>query len=657
METVVRTVGIDYNESLIPMPSHSQNERPIPAMTAPGISSSDINIETSSLSNSDAPQALPHLVAGPNAKAGMLDFGLIGNGQVNALISQEGSMDWLCMPAFDSPFVFSKILDKAQGGYFYLEPVDRHNYTISQHYEKNSNVLVTSYASAHATYVVHDFMPRWEVWDGNTCHSPSEVIRFVEVLSGEPEIQVHCQLSNGYEPGFAEATSLNDSTIKFAHADNSIYLVSNIPPNQILSAQSIRLKGAAFFILSHGHPVSDATLGNVKEKLERTNSYWQRWIRNCYMPQEYQKEIIRSALTLKQMVFERTGAIIAAPTTSVPEILGGVRNWDYRFCWIRDSYFTVQALLQLSKFEECENYIAYLAKIILQEQDYLRPLYTIDGQNVPMVTNLKHMSGFENSTPVRIGNDASAHHQTDAYGEAVLTMYPLFTDERVICKDSQLMWQCVEQLVTMAIKKFPEKDNGIWEFGDRTDHYTFSKLLCWAAVDRGCKIAYRLKKDSLYRKWNRIRTTMREEILAKAWSESVQAFTQAYGGKDLDASTLLMPVLGIIDPKDPRMLATIQRSEEQLRIDGLMFRYTSEDEMGLPENAFTICTFWLIDALIMSGQKRKARKYFEHMLTFGNHLGLFSEHINPKTGEMTGNFPQAYTHVAIVNSAMLLADR
>lgn len=622
-------------------------------MTAPGISSSDINIETSSHAAGHSPQPLPHIVANTGKKAGMLDYGLIGNGQINALVTHEGSMDWLCMPAFDSPFVFSKILDKSQGGYFYLEPVGRENYKISQHYEKNSNVLMTSYTSPHATYVVHDFMPRWEVWDGNTCHAPSEIIRFVEVLSGEPEIYIHCKLSNGYEPGFVEASVVDHSTIRF----NDIFLVSNISPDQILGTQTVRLKGAAFFIFTHGQPVNEPSVGNVKEKLERTNLYWQRWIKNCYMPQEYQSEIIRSALTLKQMVYERTGAIIAAPTTSVPEIVGGVRNWDYRFCWIRDSYFTVQALLQLSKFEECENYIAYLAKIILQENDYLRPLYTIEGQNVPMVTNLDHLSGFGDSKPVRIGNDASAHHQTDAYGEAVLTIYPLFTDERVICKDSQLMWQCVERLVTMAIKKFPEKDNGIWEFGDRTDHYTFSKLLCWAAVDRGCKIAYRLKKESLYRKWNRIRTTMREEILEKAWSENVKAFTQAYGGKDLDASTLLMPVLGIIDPKDPRMLATIERSEEQLRIDGLMFRYTSEDEMGLPENAFTICTFWLIDALIMSGQKRKARKYFEHLLTFGNHLGLFSEHINPKTGEMTGNFPQAYTHVAIVNSAMLLADR
>ncbi len=626
-------------------------------MTSTGVSSSGINIETSSIAANDTTQALPHLVSGPHGAMGMLDYGLISNGQINALISQEGSMDWLCMPSFDSPFVFNKILDKDHGGYFYLEPVDRQSYHISQHYEKNSNVLVTTYASSHCTFVIHDFMPRWEVWDGSSCYSPPEVVRFVEVLAGEPELTIYCKLCNGYQPGVATPAIINHSTLRFDQPDSQLFLVTNIPSEQILAEQPIRMKGAAFFILSYGQPVHEATLGNVKEKLERTNSYWQRWIRNCYMPQEYQKEIIRSALTLKQLVYERTGAIIAAPTTSLPEILGGRRNWDYRFCWIRDSYFTVQALLQLSKFEECENFISYLAKIILEEQDYLKPLYTIDGHVVPMVSHLDHLSGFENSRPVRIGNDASAHHQTDAYGEVVLTIYPLFTDERVVCKDSQLLWDCVEKLVNMAIIKFPEKDNGIWEFGDRTDHFTFSKLLCWAAVDRGAKIAYRLKKDSLYRKWNRIRTSMREEILTKAWSEEVQAFTQAYGGRDLDSSTLLMPVLGIIDPKDPRMLATIQRSEELLRVDGLMFRYTSEDELGLPENAFTICTFWLIDALIMSGQKRKARKYFEHLLTYGNHLGLFSEHINPKNGEMTGNFPQAYTHVAIVNSAMLLADR
>jgi alpha,alpha-trehalase len=297
-----------------------------------------------------------------------------------------------------------------------------------------------------------------------------------------------------------------------------------------------------------------------------------------------------------------------------------------------------------------------LSRIILANTGFIKPLYTIDGHDVPVVSTLDYLAGFRGSKPVRIGNDATLHHQTDAYGEAMLSIYPLFFDERVIRKDDERLWACVEMLVKLAIEKFEVKDNGIWEIGDRPDHYTFSKLLCWVAVDRGCKIAYELGKNASYRKWNTHRKHMRHDILTRAWNPDINAYTQAYGGTDLDASTLLMAGLGIIDPKDPRMLATIQRSEELLMIDGLMFRYTNHDELGKPENAFTLCTFWFIDALALSGQKRKARKYFEQVLTYGNHLGLFSEHINQKTGEMTGNFPQGYTHVAIINTAMLLAD-
>ncbi|MDX2084184.1 MAG: glycoside hydrolase family 15 protein [Candidatus Melainabacteria bacterium] len=589
--------------------------------------------------------------------AAALNYGLIGNGRIAALVSHVGSLDYLCMPAFDSPFVFDRLLDSAHGGHFLIEPLPLEAYRVTQQYEKNSNVLVTTYQSEFASFALHDFCPRWEIWDGNQSHTPAELYRYIEILSGEPEVRVHFHPKSGYSEALSPCLILNESTLSCAHGEQSLFLVSNSPPEEIIGQSTLRLKADTFFALSYEQPVHDASVASVKEKLVRTNQYWQRWIKNCYLPDEYQSTIIRSALTLKQLIYEPTGAIIAAPTTSLPEIVGGRRNWDYRYCWIRDSFFTVNALLKLSKFEETENYIAYLTKIILENPNYLKPLYTIEGREVPRVSTLDYLAGFENSTPVRIGNDATFHHQTDAYGEAVLSIYPVFMDERVIRKDFDLLWRCIERLVALAVEKFPEKDNGLWEFGDRCEHHTFSKLLCWVAVDRGCNIAYRLKKVSAYRKWGRQRKAMRDEILREAWNPSLQAFTQAYGGNELDASTLLMPVLGFIDPKDPRMLATIQRSEAQLMFDGLMFRYTNDDELGKPENAFTICTFWLIDALALSGQKRKARQYFEQLLAYGNPLGLFSEDINQRTRELTGNFPQGYTHVAIINSAMLLADR
>ena len=586
-----------------------------------------------------------------------LDYGLIGNGCISALVSEAGCVEYLCMPAFDSPFVFDKLLDAENGGYFLIQPTSLEAYEITQQYEKNSNVLITTFSSHMATFAIHDFMPRWEIWDGNRSYTPARFCRYIEVLSGEPEITVHFRPRAGYTNESANCKVIDPATIECAHAEGKLFLVSSTSPEDVLSKSPIRLKSDAFFLLSYDHLSYDtASVAAVKEKLIRTNQYWQRWVKNCYLPDEYQVEIIRSALALKLLIYEPTGAIVASPTTSLPEIIGGIRNWDYRYCWIRDSFFTVNALLKLSKFEETENYISYLSKIILESPDNIKPLYTIHGQSVPVVTILDYLPGFHNSKPVRIGNDATRHLQTDAYGEALMSIFPLFMDERMVNKDYEKLWTCVEYLVALAIQKFPEKDNGIWEFGDRREHFTFSKLFCWVTVDRGCKIAYKLKKTTHYRKWNTQRKQMREEILREAWNDSIQAFTQSYGGQDLDASTLLMPALGFIDPKDPRMLSTIQRSEEQLIFDGLMFRYTNHDELGKPENAFTICTFWFIDALTLSGQKRKARRYYEYLLSYGNHLGLFSEHINQKTGRLTGNFPQGYTHVAIINSAMLLAD-
>ncbi|MEM0951519.1 MAG: glycoside hydrolase family 15 protein [Cyanobacteria bacterium P01_H01_bin.74] len=588
----------------------------------------------------------------------LLNYGLIGNGQISALVSSSGSIDFLCMPKFDSPFVFNHILDQTIGGFFSIQPANVDNYTVTQTYARNSNVLITHYTSNDIEHVfaITDFMPRWHVSDYNISYTPLELCRIIEIKKGNPSIVVAFNPVYGYTPNETHPMAVDAHTVQASHQTGKLFLVSNLSAQAVIDQTPITLTEDSFFILSHQEPVKHAVLSTVKERLLLTNQYWHRWVKTCYLPKEYQVQIIRSALILKLMIYESTGAIVAATTTSLPEIVGGIRNWDYRFCWIRDSYFTTDALLKLSKFKEAEHYVDYLSKIILQHPDYLKPLYTIEGDTVPPVSHLDHLTGFGHSRPVRIGNDATLHHQTDAYGEVVLSISPLLMDERSIRKDCDELWDCVVYAVEKAIEKFPEKDNGIWEFGDRCEHFTFSKLLCWVAVDRGCKIAGKLKKDAYFKQWNRQRKVMREEILKHAWNESVQAFTQSYGRTDLDASTLLMPSLGIIDPKDPRMVSTIQRSEEQLLFNGLMFRYTNVDELGKPENAFTICTFWFIDALALSGQKRKARKYFDQVLSYGNHLGLFSEDINQKSGDLTGNFPQAYTHVAIINSAMLLAN-
>ncbi len=585
-----------------------------------------------------------------------MDYGLIGNGQSAALISPTGSINWLCLPAFDSPSVFGHLLDHGNGGSFRLNFVGE--YQTHQSYLKNTNVLITRFDSAHATVEVVDFMPRWELWEGRQQYTPAELVRTIRVKRGEPELRVEFDPRLNYALSDTSITLFDPSTLLATDGEQSLFLTTNLDAQSILAGHSIRLceREDYFIQLTYGQPPSHApSCGTVQEGLDKTVHYWRRWVKNCYLPDEYQADIIRSALTLKMLIYERTGAVIAAPTTSLPEIEGGNRNWDYRFCWLRDSYFIVDSLLKLSKFEETENYIAYLKNVIKDNLTTLRPLYTIEGDLVPPVTELSHWSGVMGSRPVRIGNDATDHHQTDAYGEVILALYPLFFDDRVVRFDGDHLWGLVERLVTMAITQFPVKDNGIWEIGNPPRHYTFSKLFCWVAVDRGCDIAYRQGKQTLYRRWNKIRRDMKQEILKEAWNPEVGAFTQYYGGESLDASTLLMPIVGLIDPKDPRMVSTVKRSEEQLTVNGLMFRYTHPDELGNPENAFAICTFWLIDALILMGQKKRARQYFHRLLKMGNSLGLFSEHINPTTGEMIGNFPQGYTHVAVINTAMLLA--
>ncbi len=586
----------------------------------------------------------------------LLDYGLIGNGQINALISNQGSLDWCCMPTFDSPSVFGAILDKEVGGTFRIEPQDV--YGTEQTYLKNTVILETSFFSHQGAFNLIDFMPRYHLTDG--MYKPMEIHRLVEVTHGEPKATIIFQPRMNYGRG-ETVLSQEEGAIVASCGDKRIYLYSNIDLEAILRQEPVLLPQGTYFVLSYQSPLPNVGAEYVLEQFRRTTRFWRNWVKHCYLPPSYQSELIRSALTLKLLVYEDTGAIIAAPTTSIPEIVGEPRNWDYRFCWLRDSYFIVNALMKLSQFEELEGFIGYLKSILMprltegQEPmlEHLRPLYSIHGRPVPDEEFLDHWRGFADSPPVRIGNGATTHFQNDIYGELVQALYPMFFDQRIVREDMETLWQIILHLVELAIDKFPEEDNGIWEFRNARRHYTFSKLMCWVGVDRGVRIAKHLSKPEAKR-WAQMRQWMRTDILSQAWNPSVQAFTQSYGSPHLDASTLLMPVYGFISAKDPRMKSTILESERRLMDNGLAFRYTNEDDFGCPKNAFTICTFWMIDALAQAGENKKAQYYFDNILQYANHLGLFSEDIDPKTGEQTGNFPQGYTHVAIINTAMRL---
>lgn len=586
-----------------------------------------------------------------------LDYGLIGNGQINALVSVQGSIDWACMPSFDSPSVFGALLGQDVGGAFRIEP--QGIYGTEQQYLKNTVVLETRFFGRNGSFNLLDFVPRYMLTDG--VYKPPHIIRFVEVTRGDPEVKIIFEPRFNYARGETRL-AIEGNALVATQGEHRLYLYSNIDYNVILNQETVTLPQGCFFVVSYDEPLDDVTPEYVLDKLRRTTNYWRSWVKHCYLPRDFQNEIIRSALTLKMLVYDDTGAVIAAPTTSIPEIWGGDRTWDYRFCWLRDSYFIVNALMKLSQFEEIEGFISYLknilgAKLLSEEgMDYVRPLYTIQGTTVPEEEFLEHLSGFNEGRPVRVGNNATTHFQNDIYGELVQALYPMFFDQRIVREDMEQLWRITQRLVELAIDKFPEEDNGIWEFRNARRHYTFSKLMCWVAVDRGVKIARQLSKPELKR-WTRLRNWMRVDILTNAWNPDIQAFTQSYGSGYLDASTLLMPTFGFISAKDPRMKSTITQSEKLLMENGLAFRYTNEDDFGMPSNAFTICTFWLIDALALAGETKKALYYFENILQYANHLGLFSEDLDPKAGVQTGNFPQGYTHVAIINTAMKLNNQ
>jgi GH15 family glucan-1,4-alpha-glucosidase len=437
---------------------------------------------------------------------------------------------------------------------------------------------------------------------------------------------------------------------------DSLYLQTDVPLTYIVDGTPYELSGTRYFVLGHGGPFERPLKFGCEEFYDRTVSYWRTWVKHCNIPFEYQDEVIRSALALKLHVFEDTGAIIAATTTSIPESPHGNRTWDYRYCWLRDAYFVINVLNQLGQFDEMERFIQYLHNIAVNEPEgELQPVYGIGGERHLREEELPWLKGFRGIGPVRVGNAAYTHAQYDVYGEMVMAVTPLFFDRRLDRIDLQRAFENVVQLVERACIVFDRPDSGIWEFRGERRHYTFSKLFCWVAVDRGLKIARRLGKAESFPHWLSAHERMRAEIEAKGWSEKTGIYAQEFGGDTCDASNLLMSTVGFHPAEHPKLQSMIERYERELVSSGYVFRYRTEDDFGVPCHAFTICTFWLVDALAYLGRRSEARAIFERVLGTSNHVGLLSEDVDPRSGELWGNFPQTYSHVGIINSAFRLS--
>jgi GH15 family glucan-1,4-alpha-glucosidase len=580
-----------------------------------------------------------------------LKLGLIGNCQYNALISPTGNVEWLCWPRFDSSFVFGGLLDRERGGVFSIGTPDGNEGV--QQYLPNTNVLATRFSTRDGVFDLIDFAPRFVQFA--RFYKPKMLIRIVRPVSGNPLIRVRCEPT--YDYGMVALSSdIRSNHINYGGAPHRIRLLTNASLTMLEEGLPFVLTKPQYFALTWEFSI-DANLRDLCESyLERTVAYWHRWVKHCHLPTQHQRPVIRSALALKLHQFEDTGAIIAATTTSIPEARDTQRNWDYRFCWLRDAYFTLQALNRLGHFEEMEAFVTYLRNIVETGGDRLQPVYGISGKADLKETILTHLSGFRGHGPVRIGNQAYEHLQHDIYGEMIMSISPIFLDARFVMDQTTLPRSVLAKLLRSIELYVESHDAGLWEYRGIAQLHTFSTLMHWAGAVRAAEIARTWCFEDLLPLAERLAAQSQRMLNELAWSDEVGAFTQAAGSKELDSALLLMIPLGFLDRKDPRALSHVNAIRRRLETENnLLRRYVHSDDFGATDNAFTVCSFWLVEALARLGEKAAAEQVFKTLLLCGNHLHLYSEDLEPRTLEQWGNFPQAYSHVGLINSAFALS--
>ena len=581
-----------------------------------------------------------------------LDYGIIGNCQSAALISKTGSLEWSCLPNFDSSSVFAKILDENKGGSF--EIITTEDYKISQKYIASTNILVTEWNNGTDAFEFIDFMPRYQE-DDKTYYTPPDIVRYVNHIKGNPKFKVSYDPKLNYAKGHT-STNIKEDYIKStckSDSYHSLFLYSNFNNEAIINGHEITLDNSnGYFLISYHEKLLKQSINREYLKLQRTRVYWLNWCEKTTQYKHYNNEILRSALMLKLLSYEKSGAVLAAATTSLPETIGEVRNWDYRFCWIRDASMVIKVIAGLGHSRVAKRFLEFIISVVPIKDEKIQIMYGINGEKKLTEEILDHLEGYKGSAPVRVGNAAYEQKQNDIYGILMDVIYQQFVEFNNTLGNSEELWTLSKSIVTIVKNNWKKADKGIWEFRTEERHFTFSKLLCWVAVDRAIKIAKLIGKESAHNKWVNLRTEIHKDIYDNAWNDEVNAYTQSYGSKDLDASTLLMESYGFIEAKDSRFISTVEATERELCNDGLMYRYKNKDDFGLPSSSFTICTFWMINSLYKIGEHKKAKAYFDQLLTYSNHLGLFSEDIDFKSKRLLGNFPQAYSHLALIETAI-----
>ena len=580
-----------------------------------------------------------------------INYGIIGNCQSSALIYKDSSIDWCCLPKFDSPSVFAKIIDNKIGGFFKVETVG--NYNLSQEYLKNTCILKTTFNNGFDEFYVIDFMPRFQT-KKKSYYSPPEITRIIKHVNGNPKIRIAYDPKLDYSIGKTKSYVKSNFIVSISENENyeTLYLYSNASLNAIVNNDIIELKSDLFFKISYYEKLIFPKFKEILLEFNQTKKYWNDWIKKTPKFKKYNNEILRSALTLKLLTYQKTGAVLAASTTSLPETIGEERNWDYRFCWIRDASMVIKVVAKLGHKNIVKNFIKFIINLIPDKNEKLQIMYGINGEKILEEKTLDHLSGYLDSSPVRIGNAAYNQKQNDIYGilmDAIHYQIEKFPSEN---EEYEELWSIVKSIVWIVKNNWMLPDKGIWEFRNEDKHFTFSKLLSWVAIDRAIKISILINKSSNIKKWKLIRKEIYNDILKNGWNKKLGAFTQSYGSDSLDASLLLMESFDFVKPNNLKYIKTVKAIENDLMNDGLLFRYRNKDDFGFPSSSFTVCSFWYINSLYKIGEKEKSKNYFEKILKYSNHLGLFSEDLDFKSKRLLGNFPQAYSHLALIDCAL-----
>ncbi|RME93887.1 MAG: glycoside hydrolase family 15 protein [Candidatus Hydrogenedentota bacterium] len=580
------------------------------------------------------------------------EMGVIGNCAYMAHINKQGEIVWLCWPRFDSSFIFGKLIGGEQAGFFAIEPEDN-NARYWQEYIENTNILITHVDCEDGEYAIFDFAPRFYQYD--RYYKPLMLVRKIKLIRGRPKIRIRCHPVDDYG-NLKPRILMGSNHLRYAGLSEQIRLTTELPLNYIKEEKFFHLTGTQYLFLTYGVPLEGPVRETGDMFFKRTLQYWRRFVRNANVPLIYQEEFIRSMLVLKLHQYEDTGAIIASATTSLPETPGSGRNWDYRYCWMRDAFYTLGALRSAGQGSEMEKYASYIENLEHRSKNKFAPVYSILGDGT-LEERVLDLEGYMGNKPVRIGNQAAEHIQNDVYGQILVSLLPLYIDKRFAGTSKPVTMSYIQNILKMIEKKMDEPDAGLWEFRNFSQLHTYTYLFHWAGANSVMRIAVNRRWPKLYAYAEKIAKEA-EKRIEQAYDADRGVYTEAIGSSHLDASLLQLVTMRYLDPMSEKAKKHVEVLARELGAkNGLFYRYKHTDDFGQPESTFFICAFWYVEALAEIGEIEKATENLEQLIRYGNHLGLFSEDVDENTLSQWGNFPQTYSHVGLMNAVKKIADK